>query len=323
VHRREWKQRGEILASATFQLHGSRLLPSQVTASAAAFNNYQSRLLVAGAFQPHGAATIEYLGQGEPTSMQASAAVVWRLAPPEKSVEHFRAFKPVSIAVQRTLRRVLLERWLNDPANCERYDETMAVLAYAHSAPFPGKPRNEFAYDILKRCWMKPAFFFTRKPLEASLSNLSDSLESIGRSDLACIYREKPSKEVLRRVRKQPRSIECILGAEERVINHIVLLGSLMRADSGSREIATAAGRWMAALEVRLRTVSRGIDLTDVGSLLLIEATRALSSFELPEESNVIVFRVPDKHAVRAIDEHTVRSRKPAPERIAFRPIAA
>src|SRR5437667_495478 len=89
----------------------------------------------------------------------------WFDAPRERSHRYHPAFLRVSLAVQKTLRRVLPELYLSD---IEHFRDTRMVyplLVYAASRPFQGEPRTEFTYDVVNQALMRRFHFSVSRNL--------------------------------------------------------------------------------------------------------------------------------------------------------------
>jgi hypothetical protein len=253
-------------------------MPVDIADSAHALNVYHARLLAAGAFDPNATATVQFLGEPGESSVAAGAASAWRSAPPETQRAYFDIHKPAAVAMQSALRRFVLNRWISDFSNCERIDDTRSILAYAACGVFHGHPRTEFAWDVLRPAWFRSAFYHSRKHLDSLIDNFASQLENSGHRGLARAISALDGKEVLAWLAREPRRIESMIKAEERVINQILTLGKEIREAAAPLTLLRSLVSSVNTLEISLRRLKREIALDGAVSLLLIEATRALAA---------------------------------------------
>jgi hypothetical protein len=309
IDRRDWKRRSVVLASTTFRKHAGRLLPAAYVVNQKEFNHYIARLVAAAAFHSwdepgcHRATLASLKDDIEPLPVEACAA--WRSAPDEKSVQYFPAHAPVSVAIQELLRRALYEERLADLSACSRVDQTCALLAYSSSAPFPGRRRTEFTYDVLKPTWFITAFHFARKPLAQKLKEVERALTRAGQLGVAELYAQLDAKNLIKRFRRHKRPVERILSAEERVINLVLAFGISARHAASARQLELISTGFADRLETRLQRLT-GNRARQLVPSVIIAATRALDEALRKQQSNPVVLGVTDVDQPPPVNEDTV-----------------
>jgi hypothetical protein len=211
----------------------------------------------------------------------------WLRAPGERDPEFFPTYAAVSVAVQRATRRWLPYVYFSDP---DRYDDPLAawpLLVYQSMPPFPGRPKYEFAYDLMDCGTTKLLRRSTLRQLTLALERLRPCLIGLGKHRTARFYAPDQAAAILGDVARQPRLLNGLLAADAFFVNALVGLGlqghafteaAARQPDKAVRELARFAGEFVAAFHRRLRRLYGGQDFLPFGTLLLIEATRALSA---------------------------------------------
>lgn len=277
ISHRDSKRRDLILSRTEFKPVGSRLLPAAYLEAPALKARYEARLFSAGAFQPGNLATLEFVDGPLRSAIPAGWAAAWRTVPPENRAGYSRVWRKVSTAIQQLFRHVLQERWLRALDNCDRLQETCALLAYAASRPFSTYSRTEFTYDVLKPGWFKAAFNVGSRRLAVSLRETATALKRAGRHDLAALYRGMDARVILRKLRARPHPVAKIFVVEARIIDKLLSFGVAADYAADTRALANQLNEFRSELEARLRRLCR-LDLSDTFPLVIIEATRALAA---------------------------------------------
>ncbi len=305
LDRRHWPVRFEVLAKTAFRFANGRVVPSAIALSADESNLYDTRIMAASAGKSDAPIFLRHMnGCTLPAEVAAriyeaafgtemvagaghialsiqqrlalAALAAWRRAPLEKSPAYFPAHAAVSMAIQRALRNWIAWTWLSDPARCENVPATQAILAYAASKPFPGRRRTDFTWDVLGQEWMYGAFHQSRRDLTCRLRLVRDALAAAGRPDLARGYDPADAKEILAQIRKRNKMVRDIFAGEGEIVNHLLNFGLTLRSAEHPIEICREAADFSQGLGARLRRLVKGLDLTSLGAMILIEASNAL-----------------------------------------------
>jgi hypothetical protein len=296
IERRDWPQCAEILAATTFRRIGRVVMPAAYAESTAELARYQARLIVMAAF---------HTGQ---------APTAWRTLPSENSPAYFTALAPVSVALQMAVREALRTHWLRDLDRCADWDNTCAVLTYAGSAPFPGRYRTQFTYDVLEPEWIYRALHKARKPLATSIASLRAALVAAGRPEVAALYDQEEPKGIIESIRKKVSRVESIYAAEEVIVNLMFRFGLAIRKAATERAAIQAVVPFMHNLEVRLRRIFRDEDLAYAAPRLLRIATLAAS--QSMNNPHPIGFAIADIDCALPPGKHPMRPCESTFERI-------
>jgi len=306
LDRRQWPARFEILTKTAFRLVHGRVVPTAIARSADEANHYNTRLVAASVASsdsplvlchsdrctlPAKVAAGMYaaaFGQDiEQTAGLVELAIhqrlpfralsAWRRAPLEKSPAYFPAHAAVSVAIQRSLRQWIAWKWFSNPQHCEDIPTTHAILAYAASRLFPGRRRTDFTWDVLGQEWIYAAFHLCGRELSSRLRSVRAALLAAGRPQLAQAYAPAGAKEILTQVRKRNRTVRDFFAGEGEIVNHILRFGLVLRASEHPIEVCHGeAEDFSQGLGTRLRRLSKEMDLTSLGAMILIETTNAL-----------------------------------------------
>lgn len=266
IQRRDWPVFRDILNGTHFEVRDSRLLPERYCRSAAEWNLYQARLIAVTAFQP------------------GAASRCWREAPRQGQASHFAAYAPLSPAVQNVLRHAVATLWMPiaDRAIC--YEEVCSVLGYLASPPYIPRTLTEFTYDVQSASWFHSAFRLARKPLAQLLAALRSHLIAAGRTDLAGDYDPDQPRLILEQIRRNPRRAKSIFAREEAIVYLVVDFGSAISRAAAPFEAVQAITPVVRDLEIQLRRLAPGLDLTPLAACLLIEATAAVRLSRQPRD---------------------------------------
>jgi hypothetical protein len=220
-------------------------------------------------------------------SVPGSVAGAWLRAPGEKDPLFFDIYSKVSVAIQQALRRWLPYAYFSDLSRFEELPLAYALLFYRSTYPCSGEPRSDFAYDLVSPdnpCIARP---WAARPLASSLARAERLLIAAGRKDLARHYHSWRARDVLAGILLRPRFLNALLTGDEFFIGRLVGLGVAGR-DLASRlgvnprrtmkDLAIGIDAFTSTLNRRLRRLYGGREAVSLGSLLLVEATRALAA---------------------------------------------
>ncbi len=215
-------------------------------------------------------------------SLGGDAAAAWTRTAPEDSVEFFRQFARVSLAVQRTLRQWLPAVYLAEGTRLADPELALPMLVYRHARPYAGKYRGEYALDPMSRETLEAAFRSARPMLKPALDAVETALAG---DDAAARYSVANRRKLLDGLERCPRRLRGLLAAELALIDLLIAFGVECR-HWGERLgdpwfepklVRRAAARFAKVLRYRLRRVYGNADYTHLAPLLLLEATAALS----------------------------------------------
>jgi hypothetical protein len=223
------------------------------------------------------------LSFGVPGSM----AGAWLRAPGERDPEFFHAYSKVSLAVQRTVRRWLPYACLSD---LNRFADTnfgYGLIFYRSTRPCGGRPRSDFAHDLVTPEDPGVARPWAWRPLAFHLACAERLLRAAGRHDLAHLYEPWRARTILEGIVRRPRFINALLAADAFLIDRLVSLGlagrefPALHADGprrAAKEVSAFMAQFSRAVNHKLWRIYAGQGFIAMGSLLLVEATRALAA---------------------------------------------
>jgi hypothetical protein len=112
--------------------------------------------------------------------------------------------------------------------------------------------------------------------LKIVLKSVRHALLAAGETELAHTYHPDRAGDILKRVRKERKSIRSVVAAEGAIVNYILKFGLELQGATEPILVARAAPEFVKGLSSRLRRLFREEDLTFLGPMLLLEATNAL-----------------------------------------------
>lgn len=247
------------------------------------------RLLAAGGFQaPQLARALESgeLAEGAEVSIALSLpsadATPFFEAPRQRSPQYYEAFARVSLAIQQALRAWLPYMFF---ADLDRYGDpevAYPMLAYQASRPFSRKGSPEFTYDVMNPESVRRALRSASAPLAELLESASALLAASGRETVAHRYRRLEPRTLVEAVKRAPKAFQGLLAAEACFVGEVIKLAleaRLLREEPAEapRRLYRLVSQFTENLHQRLRRLYRGLAPVNLGSLVLIEASRALS----------------------------------------------
>jgi hypothetical protein len=290
---------------STLALAGSLLFPQSTssfqltytdsrTGSGRRFTNSLAPLLAAYRFPAEAGRWLEAAADsGGPIETALTLGVpgtlvsAWLRAPEEHAPDFFDVYSKVSVAVQRVMRTWLPFVYFSDLERYEDLPAAFALVFYRSTRPFPGHPRSEFAYDLVSPECPGVAAPAAARQFVYELRKVVQLLRSAGREELAEYYAVWLAPEILAEIVRQPRLINALITGDALFINGLVHLGLEARAlaarlasdpQAATRDLVIFASDFAALFHRRLRRLYGGSDFVAFGSLLLIEATRALGA---------------------------------------------
>ena len=217
---------------------------------------------------------------------------VWLNAPSERQPAYFPVWQSVSLALQRWLRNCVAGAYFQDIARFVDRPAAYPVIVYQASRLCHGHPRTEFTYDLrdYPECdtTLEASWKMTGRSLQTVLRRIECRLLDAGMVELAHRYAPVWHKDVLVSVQKKPRPYVELLMAEAALINAVI--------DLGTERSVQAANRFAACVNLNLRKIC-GMDLRELGTGVLVEATRALNHLingGVLEDSDVLSTGSPD-----------------------------
>jgi hypothetical protein len=220
-------------------------------------------------------------------SIPGELAAAWLQSPLERELSFPATYARVSVAVQQAMRKWLPFVYFSDPSRYETPASAYPLLVYQCSRPFPGQGRTEFTYDVMDRESTAQARRVPLTIMAPQLTRVRQVLTDAGKAGLAKYYDPKRASAVISAVERDPRMMDSLLCADALFVDQLIRMGVHGRqfGDHAQSDPAGAVGnlmRFATALvktfHVRLRRLYGGQEFLSFGSLLLIEATNALSA---------------------------------------------
>ncbi len=220
-------------------------------------------------------------------SVPGSLVAAWLHAPAERSAEFFPVFSAVSVAVQRALRQWLPYVYFSA---LDRYDDLEAafpLVVYQSMRPFRSTRRGEFTYDVMAPGTVPLATRNAVHGLVVELRRVYALLMAAGKAGTAKFYEPGEIRKIIAAVQRDPRLLNALLAADTFFVNSLIGLAAQGRAlnealasdpHGAVRKLAKFSADFVATFHRRLRRLYGGQNFADFGSLLLVEATRALGS---------------------------------------------
>jgi hypothetical protein len=209
-------------------------------------------------------------------------AAAWFEAPRQRSPEYYEAFGRVSQAIQRALRAWLPYLFFSELDRYSDAETAYPMLAYQASRPLSRKGSPEFTYDVMNPESVQRALRSASTPLAELLQSASAILAASGRQALAHRYRRLEPRALVEAVKRAPRAFQSLLAAEACFMSAVIKLAleaRLLREEPAEapRRLHRMISQFTEGLHQRLRRLYCGLSPVGLGSLVLIEANRALS----------------------------------------------
>ena len=218
--------------------------------------------------------------------LPGSAVTHWTQVPADREYTYFDVFRPVAVAVQRTLRRWLPLAWFWDLDAYSDMYLAQVRLAYQATPVFPGRPRASFTYEVLDDGLRKKAVHGVRAYLPSLLASVRSRLALHGADKIARYYDGRALIKILNLIVRQRRTYDAFLIADTQCVSQMAWLATAGHTLRGvavrdparaGRGLAEFSYQLTTALQRRLRRLMPKDAPPELGTLLLMEATRALS----------------------------------------------
>ena len=303
VHARAGRERRKETTQGTLALAAPLLYPHSAPRLDIGFTNSRTGTpaMLAHALAPllraydFGAEPAEWLAAAPPGDVRASLSLsvrgdlasAWLRGPGERDPTFFEVYSRVSVAVQRAMRRWVPYIYFSDIGRFGNLPEAYSLVFYRSTWAFAGRPRSEFTHDLVTFEDHGVARPWAFRPLASHLAVTERLLLAAGRKDLARQYEPWRAREVLAGIVRRPRFVNALLAADTFLIDRMVdlaLAGRELAAGLAGQprrtaiDLAAAADRFTKALNQTLGRLYGGQDFRALGSLLLVEATRALAA---------------------------------------------
>ncbi len=213
-------------------------------------------------------------------------------APRERDPRFFRTWQRVSLALQRVMRQWIPERYFLDARRFEDREAAYPVLVYAACRPCYGRPKTEFTYDIADPRTITSAMHNIGVTLRSVLEPVEQRLRDAGKIDLSRRYSAVWRQDILRDVKKRPKTLIALLAAESNIIDAIIDFGT-----SGDFR------RYSRISNGALRTLL-GEDQRDLAPRIFEQASRVLAEIKASGFGNLAGVRIAQNH-------HALAARSP------------
>lgn len=292
--RKDWKDRFERLAALDLRVSDEGRLISPCF-SDEELTYHQTALALAAGFTGKSDGDFMLRGYdpagGDTVRIPGASAFLWRHAPIEGDGRYFPVYLRISSALQKRLRGSVPAVYFSAQKRWESVPAAHAMLVYRCSRVFCGRRRGEFAYDLLNPAMEQAACRLTRRPLAAELTRARSMLREMGKPSLAERYSSKYAGEILERVlsiQLERQLLRTLLYGDGCIINAVLELGSRAARLTSVRDLTIAAGGFSKKVHARLRRLYTGCDFSTLGSLMLVEATKAMEAALLRVDPEVL-----------------------------------
>jgi hypothetical protein len=208
-------------------------------------------------------------------------------APPERSFGYDKAYKGISGAIQTAIRQAVPSAHLASIQQFADRDHALALLTWSAAEPVVGRCVDELGVEVLKPGMVDTAFNGLSKKLTPRLAEVREILIRHGASPSLCDH-YKPSKAALIAdgCRRRPRFVNLLFCNEVRLISGFVQfcarISNWRARAAGDPTIVFREVRdsWE-NLEIHIRSFYQRHPHSVLGSILLVEAVRALEAVDL------------------------------------------
>ncbi len=219
-------------------------------------------------------------------SVPGSLVTAWLQAPEEQAPEYFPTFSAVSVAVQRALRQWLPYVYFSDIDKYDDLDAAFPLIIYQSTRPFPGRGRGEFTYDVMEPGTVPIAIRSAARGLAVELRRIHPLLVAAGKKSTAKFYARDEARSIISAVQRRPLLLNALLSADAFFVDSLLRLAGQGRKfrealpldpHRAVKDLAKFSAGFVATFHRRLRRLYGGENFAQFGSLLLVEATRALN----------------------------------------------
>ena len=158
---------------------------------------------------------------------EAMRSPSWAAAPDETDPRFRKAWRHVSICLQRQLRTWILEDYLADATRCTNRRCTSILVVYAASpAYYPDPSGFEFVRDPTHPDALRNLTAFIQRSIQRILAEMQPRIEALDRPYLARRYRPEWAEDIRREVVRRPTPLLRLIKYEGILIDAIVALGA-------------------------------------------------------------------------------------------------
>jgi hypothetical protein len=269
-----WSSRFDLLRDLRFGYNCGRMLPAEVAARPEAVTAHQALLAASTSF----GSGQHYSVAGFDRAISGSACGAWRAIPPEKHLRYCGLICGMTVAIQNAIRRWMEQYWISrNMDNLAEPAVSWPILAYVHSAPFPGRRPRQFTYNLQHSAWIYDMTTSARNALRRAVKRIQIELWQADRYDLSRFYARTSAKQILDKVRKDDRTLTQIATVEAAIVNRFVHWGNIVSRSTDPREVENACSELAADLHAGVRQLPGGSAAAHLPSLLLAEATYGLN----------------------------------------------
>lgn len=215
----------------------------------------------------------------------------WAAAPHARQPEYGSVFERVSLRLQKLLRAWLPALWFSGVDRFAVIEIAYPLVMYAATPGRVAGPESGFTYDTTLH-W---SVFRARKGASAALPNVlarfERRLRNAGQTRLSDYFAPARAREVVRACSGKTGLYLNLLRTEGYLMEELIrLAGHAREMNRVLKQEPSRAGRWLAhasgetarRINQRLSGVLEGAGFTDLGPLIIMEATIALAG-EPPE----------------------------------------
>jgi hypothetical protein len=249
-------------------------------------------------------------GEAELTvRLPGSLALAWTESPKPREPEFTAAFGRVSMHLQEGMRLWLPAVYF---ASAESYRDlrlAYPLLVYQASLPFRTAGPTAFTYDPKDRSSVEQAVATAEPRLPALLEQVHARLLRAGFPRVAEYYEQRCVTEALTKALWRSPEFPALLRADAFLIEDVIRLAGAARVLRGAAKLDPAAAvrrlqkesaYFVRSLQGHLRRVCRNDDFLALSSLVLVEATAALSGGAWTAEVTLEVETAEGRSALRA-----------------------
>jgi len=220
-------------------------------------------------------------------SLPASAGACWLRAPRERDAQFLPVYSEMSVAVQRAMRKWLPLAWFADIDHYDDLGAAFPLLVYQALPPLRGKRKSELTYDAMSTESARLGRVNVLRNLAAQLKAIRPVLVAAGKRKRAGFYSPGEAQRIIASVERRPRQFLALLAAEAAFVDSLVNLGvsggrlaATLEGDPAEavKQLAAFSARLVSAFHRKLRSLYGGQNFVAFGSLLFMEATRALGA---------------------------------------------
>jgi hypothetical protein len=204
------------------------------------------------------------------------------LLPAEGNSElFFRAWQRVSMSLQKLLRERIPEMALRDLRKAQDRDVGRSLVVYSAARVYYGRPCTEFTYDVADPRTLEHALRLCGRGTLLALAPLEKRLDEAGERLLARRYAPAWYQDVIAAVRHKPRLLLKLIACESKVIDAVIVLGTV-RTPSAAKRYAVAAG---AALRHICETDMSELAIPVLDDASLVLSTRASAPLAIDQSA--------------------------------------